>query len=109
MAWSSRFQQIHSLGWTHVFDRTSRATFGPAILKNANHLQASGTAIGEAVLHSLELYDNNGYSSDRRAIDVSADDRYNAGSSPAYARGVALAKNVTINGLAVDDTGALTA
>ncbi len=107
--WSSRFRQIQSVGWTHVFDRASAAAFGQAILNNANQLPASGTAIGEAVIYSSELFDNNGFTGDRRAIDVSADDRYNAGSTPSYARGVALAKNITINGLAVDATGELTA
>ena len=39
---------------------------------------------------------------------MSADDRYNAGSSPTYAQGVARRAGVQVNGLAVDPTGVLT-
>ena len=56
----------------------------------------------------LDYTDRNGFSGTRRTIDVSADDRYNAGSAPSYARDIALAKGITINGLAIDSTGELT-
>ncbi|MGI9405883.1 MAG: DUF1194 domain-containing protein [Hyphomicrobiaceae bacterium] len=107
--WSSRFRQVQSVGWTHMHDAQGSHAFARAIAENANQLQASGTALGEAVIYSVDLFDGNGFAGDRRTIDVSADDRYNAGSSPTYARTVAEARQITVNGLAIDETGELTA
>ncbi len=105
--WSSRFRQVQSVGWTHVHDRETSLRFADAIRRNASQLVASGTALGEAVLYSSELFANNGFAGDKLTIDVSADDRHNAGSSPVYIRGIVVPKGITINGLAVDATGAL--
>lgn len=105
--WSSRFRQAQSVGWTHVHDAETSNQFADAIRRNASQLVASGTALGEAVLYSAELFANNGFAGDKLTIDVSADDRYNAGSSPIYARGIVVPKGITINGLAVDATGEL--
>lgn len=105
--WSSRFRQVQSVAWTHVHNRETSLRFADAIKRNATQLVASGTALGEAVLYSAELFANNGFAGDKLTIDVSADDRYNAGSSPIYARGIVVPKGITINGLAVDSTGDL--
>ena len=106
--WSSRFRQVQSVGWTHIAGAADAHAFADAISQNANQLEASGTALGEAVLYCVELVTRNEIQSDRKVVDVSADDRYNAGSSPAYAQGVALRNGVTVNGLAIDPTGKLT-
>ncbi len=106
--WSSRFGQVQSVGWTHVYDDVSANLFASSILQNTKKLQASGTAIGEAILYSVDLFPANGFSGERKIIDVSADDRYNAGSTPSYARGIAVRNQITVNGLAVDPTGVLT-
>ncbi len=105
--WSSRFRQVQSVGWTHVHDAETSNRFAEAISRSASQLVASGTALGEAVLYSAELFANNGFAGDQLTIDVSADDRYNAGSSPTYARGIVVRQGITINGLAVDPTGEL--
>ena len=94
--------------WTHVRGKAGALAFADAIRRNANQARASGTAIGEAVIYSVQLLENNKYNGARRVVDVSADDRYNAGSSPSYAQGVARRAAVQVNGLAVDPTGALT-
>lgn len=105
--WSSRFRQVQSVGWTRINSgRTSRA-FADAIAANARQLQASGTALGEAILYALDLFADNGFQGDRQVIDVSADDRYNAGSSPSHAQGIARKRQVTVNGLAIDASGKL--
>ncbi len=106
--WSSRFEQIQVVGWTRVHDKQSAHRFADAIKRGANQARASGTAIGEAVIYSVQLIENNEYNGVRRVVDVSADDRYNAGSSPSYAQTVARRAGVQVNGLAVDATGALT-
>ena len=106
--WSSRFEQIQVVGWTEVHDKATAYAFADAIKRNANKARASGTAIGEAVIYAVQLIENNQYNGARRVVDVSADDRYNAGSSPSYAQGVARRAGVQVNGLTIDPTGALT-
>lgn len=106
--WSSRFGQVQSVGWTHVHNAESSRSFARAIATQSSKLSASGTALGEAVLYSVALFNANDFTGDRRIIDVSADDRYNAGSAPSYARGVAVNEGITVNGLAIDPTGFLT-
>ncbi|NNF78640.1 MAG: DUF1194 domain-containing protein [Rhizobiales bacterium] len=106
--WSSRFEQIQVVGWTQVHDQATAYAFANAIKRNANQARASGTAIGEAVIYSVQLIENNEYNGARRVVDVSADDRYNAGSTPSYAQDVARRGGVQVNGLAVDPTGVLT-
>ena len=72
-----------------------------------SNAEGSGTAIGEAMLYSAELFDNNGFVGDRRVIDISADDRYNAGSAPSYARDIVVKNGIVVNGIVIDKTGFL--
>lgn len=106
--WSSRFEQIQVVGWTKVHDRATALAFAEALKRGAGQARASGTAIGEAVIYAVHLIENNIYNGARRVVDVSADDRYNAGSTPSYAQGIARQAGVQVNGLAVDATGTLT-
>lgn len=106
--WSSRFEQIQAVGWTHVHDEASARSFADAIRSNSGQARSSGTAMGEAVIYAVNLIGTNRFAGVRRVIDLSADDRYNAGSSPTYAQGVARRAGVQVNGLAVDPTGTLT-
>ncbi len=106
--WSDRWQQVQSVDWTHVHDAAGAGVFAAAIEMQANMLQGSGTAIGDAISFSATLFDGNGYAGIRRVIDISADDRYNSGSHPTLARDRTVANNITINALAVDGSGALT-
>ncbi|MEM8686574.1 MAG: DUF1194 domain-containing protein [Pseudomonadota bacterium] len=106
--WSSRFEQVQVVDWMHIKDKGGALTFADAIRQNANQARSSGTALGEAVIFSVDLIQTNRFSGARRIVDVSADDRYNAGSSPTYAQGVARRAGVQVNGLAVDPTGVLT-
>ena len=106
--WSDRWQQEQTVGWTQVRDAASAMTFADAISRQADMPHGSGTAIGDAISFSAELFDGNGFAGIRRVIDISADDRYNSGSHPSLARDRAVAGNITVNALAVDSTGALT-
>jgi hypothetical protein len=99
--WNASRMQVQSVDWTPVFDRASSKLFAQAIQQNAINETSSGTAIGEALLFSASLFDNNGFSGDRRVIDISADDRYNAGSAPSYARDYVVKKGITVNGIVV--------
>ena len=105
--WSSHRNQVQAVKWTHVVDDESASGFAAAILRNPNRIKGSATAIGDAVIYSVGLFENNGFVSDRQIVDVSADDRYNAGSAPSYAQGIAKRHQVTVNGLAIDAIGFL--
>ena len=106
--WSSRFEQVQVVDWAQVHNKESALAFADAIRRNANQARSSGTALGEAVIFSVDLIETNRFRGVRRIIDVSADDRYNAGSSPTYAQSVARRAGIQVNGLAVDPTGVLT-
>ena len=105
--WSSHRNQVQAVKWTHVANAASARSFADAILSNSGRIEGSATAIGDAVIYSVGLFKNNGFASDRQIVDVSADDRYNAGSAPSYAQGIALRHQVTVNGLAIDAKGFL--
>ncbi|MDH3741318.1 MAG: DUF1194 domain-containing protein [Hyphomicrobiales bacterium] len=105
--WSSHRNQVQAVKWTHVANAASARGFADAILSNSGRIEGSATAIGDAVIYSVGLFKNNGFASDRQIVDVSADDRYNAGSAPSYAQGIALRHQVTVNGLAIDAKGFL--
>lgn len=105
--WSSHRHQVQTVKWTHVFDDASSRAFGDAVQRNSRRIEGAATAIGDAVIYSAGLFANNGFVAERKVVDVSADDRYNAGSAPSYARGIAIKNKVTVNGLAIDETGVL--
>lgn len=105
--WSSHRYQVQSVSWTHVVDGSSSRAFADQIMKNSGRIEGSSTAIGDAVIYSVGLFKDSGFNGARRVVDVSADDRYNAGSAPSYARGIAQRNRVTVNGLAIDGTGIL--
>ncbi len=108
LEWSSRFFQVQAVGWRHIRSAAEVVSFAREIAEKGGQARASGTAIGEAVISGVELIDRNGFQGARRIIDVSADDRYNSGSSPTYAQVVADRAGVTVNGLAIDPHGSLT-
>ena len=108
LEWSSRFFQVQAVGWRHIRRAGDAVSFAEEIAQKGGQAKASGTAIGEAVITGVELIESNAYTGARRIIDVSADDRYNSGSSPAYAQIVADRAGVTVNGLAIDPDGSLT-
>ncbi len=74
-----------------------------AQLSTIEPFSASRTSISGAIEAAVPLFDNNGYESERRVIDVSGDGPNNMGPMAPVARDAALKKGVTINGLAILD------
>ena len=107
LEWSSLFVQEQVVGWRHLRTPDQASAFASEIAREGGKARASGTAIGEAVIASVRLIDSNRFKGRRRIVDVSADDRYNSGSSPAYAKTIARRSGVTVNGLAIDPEGVL--
>ncbi len=101
--WGVGLEQRQVVGWTHIDGAAASAAFGRAILESPRHFIGNGTAIADAVLYSLGLFEGNGFAGRRRVIDLSGDGRSNSGPAPASARDRAVARGVTVNGLAIRD------
>ncbi len=67
--------------------------------------QVGGTGIGDGVAHAIRSIDDNAILSDRRVVDVSGDGRETPprqySTILSEARSMAIARNVTLNGLAI--------
>ncbi|MXN66938.1 DUF1194 domain-containing protein [Stappia sp. GBMRC 2046] len=66
-----------------------------------------GTGIGAGLVQAMRMFDRNGYSSVRRTVDVSGDGRETPPRDYVVlvenARGMALSRGITINGLAIEN------
>jgi len=107
---------LHWGGWAdNILEPPWRLLDSPAaIRKFADEIDAiqrrhvgHRTALGHAIDVSIELLETNAFEGRQRKIDISGDGRSNSGQSPQEARQRALARNITINGLAIltDDPG----
>ncbi|MBK8161502.1 MAG: DUF1194 domain-containing protein [Rhodospirillaceae bacterium] len=61
------------------------------------------TAIGNAIIFAVNEIESNGFDGLEKKIDVAGDGRNNAGHNPVTAGALALARGITINGLAIGD------
>ncbi len=101
MQWSGSGTTAQAIGWTLVDDALSAYRLAAAI-EAAPRLVAGGpTALGEAILQAVKLFDGNGFQGRRRVIDVSGDGINNEGIYASTARAHAVAQGITINGLAI--------
>lgn len=62
------------------------------------------TAIGNAIIFAVNEIESNGFEGLEKKIDVAGDGRNNAGHNPVTAGALALARGITINGLAIGDS-----
>ena len=99
--WSDSNAQTVSIGWTHVFDPASAASFAEQVQATPRAFTGGQTAVGNAIQFSLALLDQSAYQPLRQVIDISSDGRANSGATPMSHRDRAIARGVTINGLAI--------
>ncbi len=98
--WAGDHQQTLSIDWMTVGD-------GPAAFRFAEELEtvirsiAGDTAIGGALEFALGQFEGNGFDGRRKIIDVSGDGRSNRGPAVWLARDRAVARGITVNGLAI--------
>ncbi len=104
LQWSASFQMFQSVGWSHVHDAASAEKFAADIESNLRRFSAFGTALGDAIGHSVDLIAKSPFSGRRRVIDISADERSNMGAHPAGNRDQAAAAGIIVNGLAILNT-----
>ena len=99
--WAGRRSQDVVVDWTLIDGEASARDFADRLMTAPR--KVSGTnAIGAALLKGLELIDTNAFEGSRKVIDLSGDSIWNPRPPTiAEARDAALARDVTINGLAV--------
>lgn len=100
MEWSGPSAQAVMVDWTIVTNAADARRLGERI-RDAPRPFMDRTAIGDAIVFSVRLLEEAPARSARRVIDVSGDGTSNAGRSLLAARDEALAKGITINGLAI--------
>jgi len=98
--WSGPDEQAVVAKWTVIRDGESAAVFA-ATLTSAPRSFTGRTSISAGIDFALALFAQSGVEADRRIIDISGDGTNNAGRPVTDARDEAVAKGVTINGLAI--------
>lgn len=98
-------QQAQVVKWTMIRDEEGARDFVHHILTSGRPFTGM-THIGEAIRFSASLFADIPYIPLRKKIDVSGDGTDNSGFSPSIERDAAVIHGITINGLAVINTGA---
>lgn len=98
--WSSHHQQFVAVDWTLIQDTSAASRFAMEV-DSVVRSTAGNTAIGSALIFAIDQLKNNGFEGLRKVIDVSGDGPNNHGSTVDFARDLALARGITINGLAI--------
>ncbi|HXP06313.1 MAG TPA: DUF1194 domain-containing protein [Stellaceae bacterium] len=101
--WSDTLDQKIVVDWTTIRDGEDAAAVGATMLA-APRSFASRTSISGAIYFSLGQFSSSAPNADRRIIDISGDGTSNAGPPVTEARDQAVAKGITINGLAIINT-----
>ena len=98
--WAHAGYQKLVLPWTVIYSAESAGGFADALAR-APISQSFGTSMSAALLFSLDLFEDNGYAGERRAIDLSANGANNKGLPVRTARNTVITDGVTINGLPI--------
>lgn len=100
LEWAGPEQQAVVAKWMVIRDGEGGAEFAN-ILLGAPRSSAGRTAIGAGIDFAVAQLEASGVTSERRIIDVSGDGSNNSGRQVTMARDEAVAKGITINGLAI--------
>lgn len=98
--WAGPEEQTVVAKWTVIRDGETAAEFASTLLK-APRSYTGRTSISAAIDFAMMQLGESGVEADRRIIDISGDGTSNAGRPVTAARDEAVAKGVTINGLAI--------
>ena len=101
--WSNAPSQVLVMPWTVVSDAASAKAVAVKLARMPRLTQAGGTSISAMVDFGIALLDANPFKGTRQAIDISSDGRNNSGRDVRMARDAAIARGITINGLAILD------
>ena len=100
MEWSSIYHQRVVVPWRVISDLQSARAFA-AELDEAALKSGSTTSISGGIDFAVKLFEESGVEATRQVIDISGDGYSDYGRPPMEARDEAVAKGITINGLAI--------
>jgi hypothetical protein len=98
--WAGPDEQNVVVNWTVIRDAEGAGDFAASLRKEPRSFMGR-TSISAAIDFAMVEFAKSGVEADRRIIDVSGDGTNNAGRPVTDARDEAVAKGVTINGLAI--------
>jgi hypothetical protein len=99
--WGNVRQQRLAVDWMRVDDAASARALAARIAAAPRAFVGGATAIHSALDFAVPRFDENRFEGRRRVLDLSADGRNNRGVSPEAVRDRAVARGITINGLAI--------
>ena len=103
MQWSGGGRQDLTVNWTRVYDIDSAARLSETIAAMPRVVPGGDTSLRGAIRYATRQFDDNGLTGARKVIDISGDGgaiRFGVG-TPNEARDEAVARHITINGLAI--------
>ncbi len=100
LEWAGAYQLTAVAKWMVIHDDEGATEFAK-ILLDAPRSFVGRTAIGAGIDFAVAQFETSGVAAKRRIIDVSGDGTNNSGRSVTGARDEAVAKGITINGLAI--------
>lgn len=99
--WSTAHLNSVAVDWHYLSDAASIRDFASRIANTPRTKTGRSTAIGDAIDFSRRKIEENAFVGDHMRIDISGDERSNSGPRPSQARDRAIAKGMTVNGLAI--------
>lgn len=99
--WSAPEDTGQVLPFAHVHDARTAKAFGFLVSLTRRRSTTGTTAMAHAVQLSANLLESNGFTADRRVIDVSGDGRNNTPPDIEGIRDLVVRRGLTINGLAI--------
>ena len=100
MEWAGFDTQRVVVGWKQIHDEASAEEFASLLSREPIGV-GPYTSISGAIEFALPMFENNGFTSERRVIDISGDGPNNSGDYVTNARERAIRAGVTINGLPI--------
>jgi hypothetical protein len=95
-----RLQEI-TVPWTRIADAASAEDFAGAIARAPRRLFGGGTSISGAIEHAMAQLAASPFKTMRQVIDISGDGANNRGRPADFARDMAVAAGIVINGLPI--------
>ena len=99
--WAEVFDQEVVVPWTLIRDGADAQSFADRISAAPRLIKGGATAISSALEFGVDLIESNGFDGLRKVIDLSGDGRANHGPIPTLGRDRAVARGITVNGLAI--------
>ena len=99
--WSDNRNQFVAVDWMTLHQESDVLALADEIDKAPRFLVGGGTAIGGALEFAARQFERNDFEGRRKVIDLSGDGRTNQGAHPGPIRDEAVAKGITVNGLAI--------